>query len=449
MTTPPPAPPSAAAGKLGFWMAVALVVGNIIGSGVYLVPASLAPYGRNGLTGWLFTATGALVLAVVFAALSHALPAEGGLYAYTRAAFGERAGFVVAWGYWVSVWVGNAAIATGAVSYTSVFAPWIVSVPGASALVTLAVVWLLTFVNCMGVRAAGWVQAVTTVLKLVPLVAIALVGVFFVRGELVAANVGIPLSLDATTAAATLTLWALLGLESATVPADKVRDPARTIPRATVLGTVVSALVCALSCSIVLLLVPSATLATSNAPFADAAEILFGTGSGALVAAFAAISAYGALNGWILLQGELPSAMARDGLFPPVFGRLSRRGAPTVALVGTSLLVSGLVLMNFHRSLVEVFTFMILLATSATLVAYLACSLALLVLLRRGRVVSRRAGWLAAAGALGAGYSLWAIAGAGRDAMLWGAIMILAAVPVFELMRRLSPRPVRPATTGG
>jgi APA family basic amino acid/polyamine antiporter len=416
-------------------MTVALVVGNIIGSGVYLVPASLAPYGRNSLTAWLFTASGALVLAVVFAALARALPREGGLYAYTRIAFGEVAGFVVAWGYWVAIWVGNAAIATGAVAYSSVALPWIVSVPGAGALVTLLVLWLLTLVNCFGVRAAGWVQAVTTVLKLMPLVAIGIVGLFFVRGDLVSAHAGVPLTLDATTAAATLTLWALLGLESATVPADKVQDPARTIPRATLVGTAVSAFFCALACSVVLVLVPQARLAISNAPFADAAEVIFGAGAGSLVAAFAAISAYGALNGWILLQGELPVALARDGLFPRAFGRLSRRGAPVFALVSTSLLVSGLVLMNFHKSLVEVFTFMILLSTTATLVAYLACSLALLVLLRRGRVVSRSAGWLAAAGAFGASYSLWAIAGAGRGAVLWGAVLILASLPVYALMR--------------
>jgi APA family basic amino acid/polyamine antiporter len=446
VTAPPAAARlPAAAGKLGFWMTVALVVGNIIGSGVYLVPASLAPYGRNSLTAWLFTASGALVLAVVFAALARALPAEGGLYAYTRTAFGGLAGFVVAWGYWVSVWVGNAAIATGAVSYSSVVAPWIVNVKGASVAVTLLVVWLLTFVNCQGVRAAGWVQAVTTVLKLMPLVAIGLVGLFFVRGDLVSAHAGVPLSLDATTAAATLTLWALLGLESATVPADKVHDPGRTIPRATLVGTAVSALVCALACSIVLVLVPQARLASSNAPFADAAEALFGAGTGTLVAVFAAISAYGALNGWILLQGELPSALARDGLFPPAFGRLSRRGAPVTALVATSLLVSGLVLMNFHKGLVEVFTFMILISTTASLVAYLACSLALLVLLHRGRVKSRSASWLASAGALGASYSLWAIAGAGRDAVLWGAALILAALPVYWLMRRASPGVAPPA----
>jgi APA family basic amino acid/polyamine antiporter len=274
----------------------------------------------------------------------------------------------------------------------------------------------------------------------VPLVAIGLVGLFFVRGDLVTAHAGVPLSLDATTAAATLTLWALLGLESATVPADKVHDPARTIPRATLVGTVVSAFACAVSCSIVLVLVPPAKLAASNAPYADAAAVLFGPGTATLVAVFAAISAYGALNGWILLQGELPSALARDGLFPARFASVSSRGAPVFALVSGSLLVSALVLMNAHKSLVEVFTFVILLSTTATLVAYLACSLSLLVLLRRGRVKSRHLALLAGAGALGALYSLGAIAGAGRDAVLWGAVLILVALPVHAVMRTARAR---------
>jgi APA family basic amino acid/polyamine antiporter len=428
--------------KLGFWMATALVVGNIIGSGVYLLPASLAPYGRNSLVGWLFTASGALLLAGVFAALSRAFPKDGGPYVYTRAAFGELAGFVVAWGYWVSVWVGNAAIATGAVSYTSAFAPCIAQRPGASALVTIAVVWLLTLVNCWGVRAAGWVQAVTTVLKLLPLLAVALVGGFFVTRESVASFAAAPLTLDGTTAAATLTLWALLGFESATVPAEKVDDPARTIPRATMLGTVVTALVCTLACCTVLLLVPAPQLAASNAPFADAARAIWGDGAASLVALFAAISAYGALNGWILLQGELPFAMARDGVFPRAFGRESARRTPVFAFVTTSVLVTLLVLANSQGTMAQVFKLFVLVATSANLVAYLMCALALLVLMRRGALGEARGGTpgLAMAGALGALYSLWAIAGAGWEATGWGAALLAAGLPVYALMRKTARR---------
>ncbi len=391
---------------------------------------------------WLFTAAGALLLATVFAALSRAFPKDGGPYVYTRAAFGELAGFVVAWGYWVSVWVGNAAIATGAVSYTSALAPWIARVPGASAMVTIAVLWFLTLVNCHGVRAAGWVQAVTTVLKLLPLLVLAIVGAFYVRGEVVASFAEVPLTLDGTTAAATLTLWAMLGLESATVPADKVEDPGRTIPRATMIGTVVTAVFCSVACSLVLLVVPAARLAASNAPFADAARVIWGEGAATLVAVFAAISGYGALNGWILLQGELPYAMARDGVFPRVFARESGRHTPVFALVSTSVLVTLLVLMNFHASMVRVFTLMILLSTSACLVAYLVCSLALLVLMKRGQLAGARPGtpWLAVAGSLGALYSLWAIAGAGRDATVWGAVLLVAGLAVYALMKIAKPR---------
>jgi APA family basic amino acid/polyamine antiporter len=184
--------------------------------------------------------------------------------------------------------------------------------------------------------------------------------------------------------------------------------------------------------------VPGPQLAASNAPFADAVRPLWGEGAATLVALFAAISAFGALNGWILLQGELPWAMARDGVFPRVFARESRRGTPVFAFVFTSGLVTLLVLANAHASMVEIFTFMILLSTSASLVAYLVCSLALLDLMRRGRLPGRGRGtpWLAGVGVLGSAFSLWALAGAGRETLLWGLALLLVAVPVYGLMRR-------------
>src|SRR5271170_1894139 len=349
---------------LGFWMCAALVVGNSIGSGVFLLPASLAPYGLNSVIAWMFTACGAILLAIVFARLSRAFPAAGGPYAYVHLAFGAFPAFIVAWGYWISIWVGNAAIATGAVSYLSPLLPWVVSVPGASAAVTLFVLWLLTFVNWYGIRASGWVQSVTTLLKVLPLLAVAALGLFTVRSTSVAAA-GIPLSLSGTTAAATLTLWALLGLESATIPADKVRDPSRVIPVATLLGAVITALICILACTTVLLLVPPQTLAQSNAPFVDLATQYWGSAAGKLLAVFAAISGFGALNGWILLQGELPNVMAKNGEFPRIFAKDSPRLTPTFALIFSSGLVSILILLNYQESMAKVFNFMILLSTAA------------------------------------------------------------------------------------
>ena len=421
---------------LGFWMAVALVVGNVVGSGVYMLPAALASYGRNSLLAWGLVTAGVLLLAIVFAALGRALPREGGPYAYTREAFGDLAAFVVAWGYWVSVWVGNAALATAGVSYAGAVLPGVSASPGASATAAIAVVWGLTVVNGFGIRAAGWVQAVTTVLKLLPLVAIAAAGALALPRAGLGALGEAPLSLDGTTAAATLALWALVGFESATVPAEKVRDPARTVPRATLAGTAAAAAFCTLACTAALVLVPGARLAASNAPLADVARILWGDAAASAVAVLAAVSAFGALNGWILLQGELPFALARDGLLPAALARSSRLGAPVLALAGTSGLVTLLLLAQAHRRAAAVFTSMILLSTTANLVAYLACSLALLVLVRRGRHFGRATLWLAVAAALGAAFSLWAVAGAGPEAVGWGAVLLGAALPVYALARR-------------
>jgi basic amino acid/polyamine antiporter, APA family len=423
-------------------MCVALVVGNSIGSGVFLLPASLAPFGLNSVVAWGFTACGAILLAVVFARLSRAYPAAGGPYAYVHLAFGPFTAFIVAWGYWVSIWVGNAAIATGAVSYLSPLLPWIAGVPGASAAVTLVFLWLLTLVNWYGIQASGWVQSVTTVLKVLPLLAVAVLGLFAVRSGNVAAAAGVPLSVGGITAAATLTLWALLGLESATIPADKVRDPSRTIPAATLLGTVITALICIVACTTVLLLVPPQTLAQSNAPFVDLARQYWGNTAGKLLAVFAAISGFGALNGWILLQGELPNAMAKSGVFPRIFARESPRRTPSFALFFSSGLVTLLILMNYQKSMVSIFTFMILLSTTACLVLYALCSLALLRLQWTGQLESGQLGVprrgtipLAIVGVLAAAYSLWAIVGAGAEAVEWGAALLVLGVPLYFFVR--------------
>jgi basic amino acid/polyamine antiporter, APA family len=423
---------------LGFWMCVALVVGNSIGSGVFLLPASLAPFGLNSVVAWGFTATGAILLAIVFSRLSRAYPAAGGPYAYVHRAFGPLTAFIVAWGYWISIWVGNAAIATGAVSYLSPLLPWITNVPGASAAMTLFFLWLLTFVNWYGIRASGWVQSITTVLKIMPLLGVAFLGLHLVRAADVSAAKGIPLSLNGITAAATLTLWALLGLESATIPADKVSNPSRTIPMATLLGTVITAVVCAIACTTVLLLVPPETLAQSNAPFVDLATRFWGVGAGKLLAVFAAISGFGALNGWILLQGELPSAMAKRGEFPRIFARESSRRTPGFALCFGSVLVTLLILANYQKSMVGIFTFMILLSTTACLVLYAVCSLALLRLQSKGQLGEASKGTvpLAVVGVLATAYSLWAIIGAGAESVLWGAALLALGLPLYYWFTR-------------
>jgi APA family basic amino acid/polyamine antiporter len=426
MTTPRPQ-------LLSFWMCVALVVGNTIGSGVFLLPTALAPYGLNSVVAWGFTASGAIALAVVFARLSRAYPQAGGPYAYVHFAFGPLTAFIVAWGYWISIWVGNVSIATYTVSYLTPLLPSIAEMPGAPAALTLLLLWTLTFVNWYGIKASGWVQSVTTVLKILPLLAVVLLGLFSLHASNLAASTTIPLTVSGTTAAATLTLWALLGLESATIPADKVANPARVIPIATLLGTVATALICAIACTTVLLLLPAATLANSNAPFADLATQFWGVGAGKLVAVFAAISGFGALNGWILLQGELPRAMAMRGEFPRIFARESSRSTPGFALCFGSALATLLILANYQKSMASIFTFMILLSTTACLVMYALCSAALLRLQWIGQLGAARKGSaaLAIVGVMATAYSLWAIIGAGAEAVAWGAALLCLGVPLY------------------
>jgi basic amino acid/polyamine antiporter, APA family len=427
ITHRPSSPP-----QIGFWIATALVVGNMIGSGIFLLPSTLAPFGADNVPGWILTAAGGITLGFVFGRLSGAIPGAGGPYAYTRAAFGNLPAFAVAWGYWISVWVGNAAIATGAVGYAGQFFPWMTRTPVNTAAATLAFVWALTFVNCLGIRAAGSVQAVTTVVKLMPLVAAAALlftGVPSAAGGEVAAA---PFTLAGTASVATLALWAMLGLESATIPADKVRGAAPTVMRATIWGTGVTAILSAAACAAVLLLLPASRLSASTAPFADLARVAWGSAAARAVAACAAVSALGALNGWTLLQGELPRAMAADGLFFRPFARTSRNGAPVFALVVSSGLVTLLVMLNLNRTLVGVFTFFILLSTTAALVAYLACSLALV---RLGKSAGLRV--LGVAGTI---YSIGAIAGAGREAVAWGAVLLAAALPAYAAVHLIGSR---------
>ncbi|MDE2304086.1 MAG: amino acid permease [Gammaproteobacteria bacterium] len=433
---------SSPAPRIGLLTCVALVVGNSIGGGVYLLPASLAPYGINGLIAWVTAAAGASLLAVMYVKLSRALPRAGGPYAYTREAFGPLPAFLVSWGYWISIWVGNAAIVVGGVSYLGALYPAIDHRPGAAPLLAIAVLWSLTIVNCRGIAASGRVQAVSVVLKVLPLIAVAIAAPFALRegqfGDLRAAT---PASFDAVTTAATMTLFALIGLESATIPADKVRDPQRTVPAATLIGALATILICALACTAVLLILPSAELARSSAPFVDLSVRLWGAWSGPLVAGLAAVSAFGALNGWILLQGELPYAMAKAGAFPAFFARTSRRGAPVGALVFGSVLVTALLLTNFRQSMVSVFTFMILLSTTACVLMYGVCALALVRLSWNGRIRTAsgnaRAGLVALGGAA-ALYSLWAMIGAGREANLWGLALLAAGLPFYYGIRKPS-----------
>ena len=432
---------SAASRGLGFWMCLALVIGNMIGASVFLLPASLAPYGVNSIFGWLLTAAGSILLAIVFARLARSYPDAAGPYVYPQKAFGEAVGFLTAWGYWMAVWIGNAAIVTGTVAYLAELVPAIKQTVGGPAIASCAIIWILTFNNWRGVRQAGVLQIVTTALKLLPFLALVVLAVVLLgRGDASVIRVDPqPLSLAAVTASATLTLWAFLGLESATVPAGRVIDPEKTIPRATLWGTAITTALYVLACSTVVLLLPTAELAQSTAPFADVVRMFWGGNAATLFALFAFIAGFGSLNGWILVQGEMPATLARAGVFPKFFARQSKYQTPGTALFITGALLTIVVLFNHSSSMVVVFTRMLLISTLSTLVTYLCCSLATLKLAWQGDlgIKGKSLGVLSTIAILGAIYSIWTIFGAGLEAIYWGIGLLVAGVPVYVVMKKL------------
>ena len=422
---------------MGRWMATSLVVGNMIGSGIFLLPSSLAPLGWNSVAGWVLTIAGGLVMAATFAWLARVVPVAGGPHAYTRAAFGPLASFVVSWSYWISLWIGNAAIATAGVSYLGAFFPGLGAITGGDALAAVAAIWLLTLVNLRGTRSAGGFQLVTTLIKVLPLVAVVVLAVIALAGGRAEVR---PLAAGEfqpglITAAATLTLWALLGLESATVPAGRIRDPERTVPFATLVGTGLTGLLYLVTCSIVTLLLPADMIAGSGAPFAVFVAHFWSPGPALLIAAFAAISCFGALNGWILVQGEMPAAMAKGGGLPAWFGAENARGVPANSLLLSSALMTVVMLMNYQGSAAEIFNFLMLLGTACALFMYLVCMAAALRLrLGLGFAAGR---WLVPVAALGVIYAAWTIYGAGGEAVIWGLVLLAASLPAYWLFTRL------------
>jgi len=417
---------------LGFWSATALVVGNMIGSGVFLLPASLAPYGQASLYGWALSASGALLLAGVFAYLSRRHPVAGGPYAYARIAFGDLTGFIMAWSYWISVWCAVAAIAVAFAGSVAAIFPALAT-PAHEAACALIVLWLGTAFNIAGVRTAGIAQLVITILKLLPLFVVIVVGASKLDAQsFTPFNPSGQGWLSVTTVTAALALWALQGMECATIPAEHVDDAEKTIPRATLLGVALAAAVTIAACTVVLGLVPLDRLAMSTAPFADAASRLWGQGAGTAMAVAMAVSCLGALNGWILVQGQVPYAAACDGLFPAYFARVDANGTPRIGLVVGSVLATLLVLANFAGSLIAVFTASILLATAAALLPYAFSAAAML------RLESRReqpSAWRLGVAALAFVYGLWALVGTGAEALIWGAGLLLAGMP-FHFLRR-------------
>ncbi|MBK8282246.1 MAG: amino acid permease [Saprospiraceae bacterium] len=422
--------------KIGLWTGTSLVVGNMVASGIFMLPATLASYGTLSLIGWLLSGLGAITLALVYSWLSRIMPlAQGGPYAYSRAGMGEFAGFWVAWSYWISVWCTNAALAIACVSYLTTFFPFIGYSPVNSVLSGLFLIWFLTWLNTTGIRNAGVMQLITTVAKIVPLALIAIGGLFYLNtAHFEVFNRTESSSLMAIVKATTLTFFAFLGLECATIPSTSMESPEKNIPKATIYGTLISTAIYILCTVAVMGILPPESLIVSKAPLADAAGSIWGDWARYLIGAGAVISTFGALNGWILVQGQIPAAAAVDKLLPAIFAKMNHKQTPVFGLVISSILVSFLMIMNYNKSLASAYEFAILLSTLAVLMPYLFSVVSYIILAsHQTKYPLKPIHFLVAIVAFV--FSVWAVVGSGADTVFWGFVLLLAGLPLYVLMK--------------
>ncbi|MDB9961728.1 amino acid permease [Oceanihabitans sp.] len=428
--------------KIGLLTATSLVVGNMIGVGIFVLPAVLSNYGSISLLGWLFTATGALILAKIFSNFSKIIVSKsGGPYVYSKAGFGDFIGFLVAWGYWIACWVSNGAIAIAIIGAASFFIPELATNSVLSVSLGLALIWIFTWVNARGIKESGKVQLITTIIKILPLLFIIIFGLFFFKMDnFPAFNLTGESNFTTLSAVATLTLYAFLGIECATIPAGNIENPEKTIPRATMLGTIITTVLYILGTIVLFGILPLDILQNSPAPFAEAAKIMGGEYGGYFVAIGIIISGIGVLNGWILITGQISMATAKDDLFPDFFKRENKKGAPLNAFIVGGILSSVVMLMNYSEGLVDQFEFIVQITVISSLLPYLftAASYALIVIEKKLHIKS----WVKTfvLSSLGFVYALWAIYGSGPETVFYGFLLLLIGIPVYIYMKWIKNR---------
>ncbi len=420
---------------------VALVVGNMVGTSVYTLAASLAEStGPLGVLAWALTAAGYLFVAMVYASLGTRYPVTGGPYVYAREAFGEFAGFQVVWAYWFSAVIGNAGIATGVIAYAAGFWPVLGESPVRQFAVGQALLWGLCLLNVVGVKASARLQVTVLTLSAIPTLLIAFAMLPYVRRENFVPFA--PHGFGSLAAGAALVVWAYSGVESATVPAEEVDAPERTIRRGTLIGYALATVIFLAVAFAIAGVLPNAVAAGSARPLAVAAERTLGPVAAAIVGVAAVVAGVGTLNGWILLAGRIPVTASRDGIFFRGLSRIHPRfGTPHVSLVAGTAVASVMLLLYFTRTLLGVFNFIVLLSVLTTLVPHLYAAAAQLMLARSDRVryppaARRKATWVAGIAFV---FILYTIYGVGPEVTLWGFLVLLSGIPLYVWFRTREP----------
>lgn len=413
----------------GIWTAAALVVGSMIGAGIFVLPGQLAPFGWTGLAAWLAAGLGAMAIALIIADLTRAMPEEPGLIAICGRVIGPLAGVLLGWSYWISLWCATAVVATTAASYLGALWPGISATPLRTALAGSTIVLALTALNLRGARAAGQFQVATTLLKLLPLVAVVaiLAGLALAGGEQFSVDRHPPFASAQLTPALTLAFFAILSFETASMVTERVRDPARNVVRATLIGLAATVVLYVVVCMGIILAMPTAALGASSAPVAYFVEHFWGSWAGSAVALLTAVSGIGYVNAAVLLQGELPLTAVRGGMMPGWVAPTNRHDVAVAPMALASLFSVILMIGGATGIGAKLLDFMLRLTTAAAIWIYIGVAVAALLLGRRQIMA-----------AISIGFSLWVLYGAGLEAGGLGIVLILLGFPLYLATRRFS-----------
>ncbi len=426
--------------EMGLLVATTLVAGNMIGSGIFMLPATLAMTSGPGptLLAWALTGMGSIFLALSFANLGSKIPKTGGPYEYSKLAFGSFMGFMNAWLYWVASWVGNAAIITSVASYTAALIPAIHNNGFYAFLYTSSVLWIFTILNIKGVKQASVFQTGITIFKLLLFVFFIGVTAYYFNPALLTPMFPAEKGINTLPAAAASALWAFTGFETASVTAGEIKNPERNVRLSTIFGISI-AVITYMSISFFSMgSMSQSMLAKSSAPIVDILSIYLGKGISKFLLLACVISVLGTTVGWLLTTARMSYAAGVDKVFPQVFAKLHPKyKTPYVSLIINASLTNILLLMNYTKSLVSAFSFMILLATLAYLPVYASTSAAEIMLL-----VKREKNFTvwkfiknSSVPLLGFLYAVWAVYGSGAETVLYGFLLMLFGVPFYLYMK--------------
>lgn len=420
--------------KIGFWSVASLVAGSQIGSGIFLLPSSLAPFGSVGLSSWLITAAGALCLALVFAKLCAKIPKTGGPHAYIETVFGKTAAFFSAWTYWVISWLSSIAVVIAIVGYLSPLLSHASNeqTPLFNLGLEFIILFLVTFLNLRGVKSAGKAEFIFTLLKILPLFIIPAIGLFFINPDhFLPFNPTDKPTLTALNAAALLTLWGFIGVESATTPAGSVENPSKTIPRAIILGTLVVAIIYIINSVVIMGVVDPKILAESKAPYSVAVSIMLGGNWYLLISVVTAIICFGTLNAWMLTSGQIALGAADDGLFPKIFKKTNAKGAPFWSLIISSIGMMPFLLITLDIDLISQVNFIIDIAVTAFLFVYLMSVLSYLVIFWKSStsIIKHYMNLLLGFAALT--FCFWALWSSGIKMVSFALLITFTGIPIY------------------